>query len=282
MSFSQVLGLEQGRHAVALGTVAITGAAGNIGSVVRRALRDEVSRLTLLDRVPLEAEATHEVVHTVDLRDAAAVETALAGADAVLHLGGVPDEAPLGDLLDANVLGTHHVLEAARRASIPRVVLASSNRVAGFYPTAHRTTPQEPVRPDGLYGVSKAALEALGSLYADKFGVSVICLRIGSFEEVPSEPRHLATWLSPRDAVGFCRAALAAPLSTRFATVYAVSANTRRFWELPAESELAYTPLDNAEDHAADIATADLHADPEAPQAGSFASPEFTLRHLRP
>lgn len=277
-----VVEVEQGRRAVALGTVVVTGAAGNIGSVVRRALRSEVSRLVLLDRVPLQVEAANEVVHTVDLRDAAAVEAALAGADTVLHLGGLPDEAPLEHLLDANVLGTHHVLEAARRAAIPRVVLASSNRVTGFYPTAHRTGPQEPVRPDGLYGVSKAAIEALGQLYADKFDVSVICLRIGSFEEMPTEPRHLATWLSPRDAVGFCRAALTAPLSTRFATVYAVSANTRRFWELPAESELAYTPIDNAETHAPHITDADVPADPEAPQAGPYALPEFTLKHIRP
>ncbi|MFE6668879.1 NAD-dependent epimerase/dehydratase family protein [Streptomyces sp. NPDC057697] len=182
-------------------------------------------------------------------------------------------------------LGTHHVLEAARRAAIPRVVLvASSNRVSGFCPTAHRTGPQEPVRPDGLYGVSKAAIEALGRLYADKFDVSVICLRIGSFEEAPTESRHLATWLSPRDAVGFCRAALTAPLSTRFATAYAVSANTRRFWELPAESELACTPIDNAETHASHITDADVpaDADADAPQSGPYALPEFTLKHLRP
>ncbi|MDR6975060.1 uronate dehydrogenase [Streptomyces sp. 3330] len=265
-----------------LGTVVVTGAAGNIGSVVRRALRGEVGRMVLLDRVPLRAEAANEVVHTVDLRDADAVEAALTGADAVLHLGGLPDEAPLEQLLEANVLGTHHVLEAARRARIPRVVLAGSNRVTGFYPTAHRTDPRDPVRPDGMYGVSKAAVEALGRLYADKFGVSVICLRIGSFEEAPTEARHLATWLSPRDAVGFCRAALAAPLSTRFATVYAVSANTRRFWELPAATELAYTPVDDAETYASHLTDLDVPADPEAPQAGPYALPEVTLRHLRP
>ncbi|MYW03874.1 NAD(P)-dependent oxidoreductase [Streptomyces sp. SID3343] len=270
------------RCAVGLGTVVVTGAAGNIGSVVRRALRSEVSRLVLLDRVPLQVETANEEVHCVDLRDAAAVEAALAGAEAVLHLGGLPNEAPLDLLLDTNVLGTHHVLEAARRTAIPRVVLASSNRVSGFYPTAHRTGPQEPVRPDGLYGVSKAAIEALGRLYADKFDVSVICLRIGSFEEMPTESRHLATWLSPRDAVGFCRAALTAPLSTRFATAYAVSANARRFWELPAESELAYTPIDDAETYASHITDADVPADPEAPQAGPYALPEFTLKHIRP
>ncbi|MGW0882374.1 NAD-dependent epimerase/dehydratase family protein [Streptomyces sp. NPDC002671] len=265
-----------------LGAVALTGAAGNIGSVVRRELRREAARLILLDRAPLRPEADNEDVHTVDLRDEAAVESALAGADQIIHLGGVPDEAPLPDLLDANVLGTHHVLEAARRTGIERVVLASSNRATGFYPVGHRTAPHEPVRPDGLYGVSKAAIEALGQLYADKFGLSVICLRIGSFEPRPTEPRHLATWLSPRDAVGYIRAALTAPPSVRFATAYAVSANSRRFWELPDPAVLDYTPVDNAELHAADITGADLPADPAAPQAGPYALPEFTLRHLRP
>ncbi|MEU5116345.1 NAD(P)-dependent oxidoreductase [Streptomyces longwoodensis] len=266
---------------MSLGTVAVTGAAGTIGSVVREALRPDAARLVLLDRVPLRPEAGNEVVHTVDLRDAAAVESALAGADRVLHLGGVPDEAPLPDLLEANVLGTHHILEAARRTGIERVVLASSNRVTGFYPAGHLTGPREPVRPDGLYGVSKVAVEALGQLYADKFGLSVICLRIGSFEPAPTEPRHLATWLSPRDAIGFVRAALTAPSSTRFVTAYAVSANTRRFWELPDVTDLGYVPVDDAEVHAADV-PGDLPDDPAAVQAGPYAEPGFTLRHLRP
>ncbi|MFD4899423.1 NAD-dependent epimerase/dehydratase family protein [Streptomyces sp. NPDC058411] len=268
--------------AVSFGTVAVTGAAGVIGSVVREVLRGEAARLILLDRVPLRPEAENEETHTVDLRDVAAVESALAGADSVLHLGGMADEAPLPELLEANVLGTHHVLEAARRGGIGRVVLASSNRVTGFYSAGHLTGPQDPVRPDGLYGVSKAAVEALGRLYADKFGLSVICLRIGSFEMVPTEPRHLATWLSPRDAIGYFRAALAAPPSTRFAVAYAVSANTRRFWELPGPTEVGYAPVDDAEVHAADIPGADRSADPTAPQAGPYALPEFTLKHLRP
>ncbi|MEU5491477.1 NAD-dependent epimerase/dehydratase family protein [Streptomyces sp. NPDC053741] len=85
-----------------LGTVAVTGAAGNIGSVVRKALRGEAARVLLLDRAPLRPEADNENVHTVDLRDPAAVEAALAGVDQVLHLGGMPDEAPLADLLDAS------------------------------------------------------------------------------------------------------------------------------------------------------------------------------------
>ncbi|MGW4891802.1 NAD-dependent epimerase/dehydratase family protein [Kitasatospora sp. NPDC004240] len=268
-----------------LGTVAVTGAAGRIGSVLRGALRTEAERLILLDRVRLRPEGANEVTHVVDLLDPAAVEGALAGADAVVHLGGVPDEAPLPELLSANVLGTHHVLEAARRLGVGRVVLAGSNRVTGFHRVSSPTGPGAPVRPDGLYGVSKVAVEALGQLYADKFGLSVISLRIGSFEETPTERRHLATWLSHRDAVGFVRAALTAPAGAGFAAgftaAYAVSANTRRFWELPDADTLAYTPLDDAEAYAAGIPDGHLPLDPDGPQAGEYADPAFTLRHIR-
>ncbi|MDF2706186.1 MAG: NAD-dependent epimerase/dehydratase, partial [Nonomuraea muscovyensis] len=123
----------------------------------------------LVDRVGLAAQSPAEEVRQLDLRDAEAVTAALEGADAVVHLGGVPDEAPLPELLEGNVQGTHNVLEGARRQGVGRVVLASSNRLTGFYPVSTTITVEMPPRPDGLYGVSKVAVEALGRLYADKF-----------------------------------------------------------------------------------------------------------------
>jgi uronate dehydrogenase len=259
-------------------TVAITGAAGRIGSVLRTGLRDGVARLVLIDRVALTAQSQMEDVHQLDLRDADAVTAVLKDVDAVVHLGAIPDEAPLRDLLDGNVLGTHNVLEGARRQKVRRVVLASSNRVSGFYPVAETVTPEMPARPDGLYGVSKVAVEALGRLYADKFGLSVVCMRIGSFEDAPSERRHLSTWLSPRDGLGFVRAALTAP-DVRFATVYAVSANTRRFWDIDAGVDLGYVPVDDAEVFASRLPAAGGLAVSD-PQGGVYAGTEYTLRHL--
>jgi uronate dehydrogenase len=261
-----------------LGTVAVTGAAGRIGSAVRAGLRDEVSRLVLIDRVGLTAQSPTEDVHQLDLRDADAVTAVLQDVDAVVHLGGIPDEAPLPDLLDGNVRGTHNVLEGARRQGVRRVVLASSNHVSGFYPVVETVTPDMPARPDGLYGVSKVAVEALGRLYADKFCLSVVCLRIGSFEDAPTERRHLSTWLSPRDGLGFVRAALTAP-DVRFATLYAVSANTRRFWDIDAGADLGYVPVDDAE---AFVARLPADGDPVVsdPQGGAYATAEYTLRHI--
>ncbi|MFA1547018.1 NAD-dependent epimerase/dehydratase family protein [Actinomadura chokoriensis] len=261
-----------------LGTVVVTGAAGQIGSVVRAGLRGEAERLVLLDRVGLARQSPTEEVRQLDLRDAEAVTAALEGADAVVHLGGVPDEAPLSDLLDGNVRGTHNVLEGARRQGVGRVVLASSNRLTGFYPVSTTVTPEMPPRPDGLYGVSKVAVEALGRLYADKFNLSVVCLRIGSFEDVPTERRHLATWLSPRDCLGFVRAALTAS-DINFAAVYAVSANKRRFWDIEAGAALGYTPVDDAEVFAPRIPPEGDAAEHD-PQGGVYASPEYTLRYI--
>ncbi|SDR15299.1 NAD-dependent epimerase/dehydratase family protein [Thermostaphylospora chromogena] len=256
--------------------VILTGAAGRVGSVLREPLRQRLRRLVSVDRVPLTALGPDEEVHRAELTGVEDVVPLLDGADAVVHLAGVPDEAPLADLLEANVLGAHHVLEAARRTGTPRVVLASSNRLTGCYPAARTVSAEAPPRPDGLYGVSKVAVEALGRLYADKFGLQVVCLRIGSLEPEPSEPRHLATWLSPDDCVGFVWAALTQPGVT-FTAAYAVSANTRRFWEL--DDRLGYRPRDDAEAYAHRIPGAAGYFAGDRLQGGEYATADYTLRH---
>lgn len=255
---------------------AITGAAGSVGRHLRSALADTFDELILLDLNEIEDLAPNERALNVDLRDFVALREALAGVEGVIHLGGLADEADFHDLAEVNIVGTYHLLEAARLNSVRRVVYASSNRATGFYPTAHRVSPDEPVRPDGLYGVSKAATEALCRLYSDKFGLQISCLRIGSFEERPTTPRELHTWLSPDDCTAAFRAAIEAEYS--FVTFYAVSNNTHVWWDLTDGAAIGFEPVDNAESFAASIT-----GEPIEPQGGVFASPEFTLsrqRHL--
>ena len=100
--------------------------------------------------------------------------------------------------------------------------------------------------------MSKSFGESLGRLYADKYGLEVACLRIGTFEERPREARHLSTWLSHRDAVSLFAACLSAPL--RFEIVYGMSANTRSWWSGEAGARLGYHPQDDAEVFAAEVA----------------------------
>jgi uronate dehydrogenase len=248
--------------------VLLTGAAGGIGSRLRAPLREAVDELRLSDIAPLEAEADNETVHPADLADFAAVRAAADGVDAVVHLGGVPEEAPFEELAPANLVGCYHAYEAARLGGAERFVFASSNHATGFYPAEHRLVGNEPVRPDSLYGVSKVYGEALGRLYHDKFGMRVACLRIGSFQERPRDPRMLATWLSVPDAARLVLACLTSP-ELQFQVLYGVSANTRSWWAAAPGRRLGYEPQDDAEAFAEE-----LPGEVEGPQGGEFAARE--------
>lgn len=228
--------------------VLLTGAAGRIGSSLRAGLRDDLDELRLTDiRAPNPPATRPETFVEADLADANAVDRAVDGVEAVLHLGGVPSEAAFDELLRPNIVGTFNLFDAARRAGVHRVVYASSNHVTGFYPVEERLAGTEPPRPDGLYGVTKVFGEALARMYSDRFGLEAICVRIGSFGDRPTDVRHLQSWLSPADAVRLFRACLTAP-EIKFLTIYGASANSRSWWDLDeAARRLGYEPQDDAE-----------------------------------
>jgi uronate dehydrogenase len=232
--------------------VLITGAGGEIGRTLRTGLRGDYPVLRLLDAAPQEDAGAGEEVVTVDLNDRRATEAAMKDVDAVIHLAAIANEASFDEILSGNITTTHSVFEAARRAGVRRVVFASSNHVTGFYPRSETVTPDDPVRPDTFYGVSKAFGEALGRLYAEKYGLEVVCLRIGSFSNRPISVRQLSIWLSPRDCVQLVRCSLEAP-AVGFTVVYGVSANPRSWWRDDAAAALGYHPEDSAEDFADEI-----------------------------
>ena len=98
--------------------------------------------------------------------------------------------------------------------------------------------------------------KALGRYYSDAYGMSVICLRIGSYLAKPEVPRNLATWLSPRDMAQ--AASLAIETDIKFGIYYTISNNKRRYWDISsAQRELGYAPEDNAEDYASELEKAD-------------------------
>jgi nucleoside-diphosphate-sugar epimerase len=209
----------------------------------------------LLDLKELIAGPAEETV-VADLADAAAVEEAMRDADAVIHLGGHAKEAPFENVLRINVGGTHNVLEAARRNGVDRVVIASSFHAVGWL--GWRDEAELPAasapRPDSYYGWSKTAMESLGRLYADRFGLRVFCVRIGTCCPEPRIAKQLATWLSPDDAGRLVEACLSTP-EPGFHTVWGISANTRRWWSLAEGAAIGYHPKDDAEAYADTIAT---------------------------
>lgn len=232
--------------------VLVTGAAGRIGTVLRGGLPERGWSLRNLDVVQVTDERPGQEHLVADVTDLAAMTDTASGTTAIVHLAGIASESSWPAIREANIEGTYVALEAARRAGVRRVVLASSNHATGFTPRPASGLLREadaPPRPDTYYGVSKVAMEALGSLYVDRYGLDVVCLRIGSAFAEPTTTRHLSTWLSPADQVSLVDAALRAP-SPGFAVVWGVSANTRNWWDLTAARALGYEPADDAEVYA--------------------------------
>jgi uronate dehydrogenase len=251
--------------------VLITGAAGTIGRTLRQGLHGRVGALRLLDVARIGAPRPGEELVTADIRDREAVTAAMDRVDATIHLAGIPHEDSFDRILETNVAGTYNVYEAARKQGCPRVVFASSLHVTGFYDADERISPEMPVRPDSFYGVSKACGESLGHLYADKYGLQVVCVRIGTFAERPTTMRHLSTWLSPRDAVELFWRCLVAP-DTGFTVVYGTSATGRGWWDPGPVERLGYRPMDDAEAWAAQVSSAEAEAESgKGPQGGSYA-----------
>ncbi len=234
------------RHNGAARVVLITGASGFVGSILRSELARPDRTLRLVDIVgPADGPCRDEEFIQASVTDDEAMAKAMAGVDTVVHLGGLSGESRWDHVIDVNIRGTNAVFEAARCAGVRRVVYASSNHAVGYHEQHSGVEVPDGLtaRPDSFYGASKAFGEALGRLYHDRYGMSVVCLRIGSCFPRPSNPRMLETWLSPRDAGRLFEAALAAD---GYHLVWGVSANKHRQWSLDAARALGYDPVDDA------------------------------------
>ncbi|TFV64231.1 UNVERIFIED_ORG: NAD(P)-dependent oxidoreductase [Bacillus sp. AZ43] len=268
------------------GPVLVTGAAGRIGTVLRGGLPERGWAVRCLDIVPVADERPGEEQFVADATDLVAMVDAAQGASAVVHLAGISGESTWPAIRHANIDGTYCALEAARLAGVPRVVLASSNHATGYTPRPDGGLLREadaPHRPDTYYGVSKVAMEGLGSLYADRYGLDVVCLRIGSAFAEPTTTRQLSTWLSPADTVSLVHAALSAP-APGFAVVWGVSDNTRNWWDLTAARALGYDPQDDAEVYAEalieQLGEPDLADQVHRTVGGEYTTAEFDSEHF--
>ncbi|MGX9182160.1 NAD-dependent epimerase/dehydratase family protein [Mesorhizobium sp. BHbdii] len=224
----------------------VTGAGGALGSLLVRALRDRYEL-----RVTTREGRDDDLFDGLDVRyasltDLDTMEALCTGIDTVIHLGGRSLEDSWEEIRTSNVEGTYCVFEAARLKAVRRVVYASSHHVGGFLPRARITGATDELRPDSLYAVSKVFGEALGRLYADKHGLSVICQRIGVCRPAPPNHRSLWSWLSEPDFVHLTERCIEAE-DVHFHIVYGVSNNTRRQWDDAGARAIGFCPKDDAE-----------------------------------
>lgn len=247
--------------------VLITGAAGLIGRTLRAALRNRYALRLMYHNTIFPAVGEEEAV-IADIGDFQTVLRATKGTDAVVHLAlGQRKEWSDWESAHFNMVGTYHVFEAARLCGVGKIVFASTNHVTGFTETMMKDDesvlrpiedryagPETPPRPDSLYGVGKGFGEILARFYVDRYGMSIICLRIGSFRgrdpPGPLSGRVLSTWISNRDIAQLVELSLESELP--FGIFYGVSRNSRRYWDISnAQELLGYSPLDDAEQYAA-------------------------------
>ena len=260
-----------------MSVIVITGAAGLVGSMLRPRLARPGRTLRLLDLVPLTAGPGEEAIQA-SVTDLDAMTAAGQGAEAVIHLAGIPAEASRPRILETNINGGYGAFEAARRAGTPRVIFASSNHAVGFAPREAFPVPEYAFpAPDTYYGISKAATEALAAMYHYRYGLDAICVRILSCFPRPANVRMLSTWLSPDDAGRLFEACLTAE-RPGFRVIFGVSANTRGGWVSLAEARtLGYRPQDDAEAYAAEIIAEHGEPDPAADPVLRYLGGEFTL-----
>jgi NAD dependent epimerase/dehydratase len=172
--------------------VLVTGAAGFIGShLTERLVRDghqvrafvryngRDDRGNLAD-LPGDIEAAIDVERG-DLKDPGAVKRAVDGREWVFHLGALiaipySYQNPY-DVVQTNVLGTAHVLDACRASStLERVVLTSTSEVYGTAQTVP-IDESHPLQGQSPYAATKIGADALGESYHRAFGLPVTILR---------------------------------------------------------------------------------------------------------
>ncbi len=238
--------------------VLITGSSGLIGGILWKGLEDRYDLCGMDLHVDPGARRTYQADITKP-EEVDAVFERISGLEYVIHLAGDPRvDADWDSAFHNNIGGTKNVYSSAQRWGVKRVVYASSNHATGAYegfpPSLHMqreaglVSVRDPVRPDGFYGVSKIAGEAIARMYFELYGLQSVCLRIGSVvkgDDPAPDPRYKSTGLSHRDLVQLVKRSLRADVG--FGIYYGVSNNRGRFWDISdAERDLGYHPEDDA------------------------------------
>jgi uronate dehydrogenase len=256
----------------------ITGGAGRIGRKLRKEMADQAALIRTFDRIAAADLGPNEESIVGDLSDMPALEAAMQGIDGVIHLAAIPNEQAWEVMLQTNIIGTWNVYEAAFRAGVKRVVFGSSNHAVGFYPRGQRLDASVPCRPDSRYGLSKCWGEDVGSLYADKYGVKSLHIRIGNALGPPTSLRTMAIWISERDLAQLVMIGLTHP-DVHNTIVYGVSDNAAGWYDNSAAHALGYRPLDRSEAHIESARAGDALQATDAVgryyQGGLFCSIEY-------
>jgi nucleoside-diphosphate-sugar epimerase len=246
--------------------VLVTGASGLIGQLVITRLADRYA-FSGLSRRPVDGIPFTQA----SITDLDAVRRASAGVDMVLHLAAETEDHDDWDKVVSTTMGgCLNAFRAAQEAGVTRVVFASAgstmlgyeldkdapygdlaaNRIDRLPPGTRAVMHTDPPRPADFYSVGKLFGEHCGRLFSDRYGMSVLVIRVGAVlpGDRPTLVRELPGYLSHRDLVGIIDRCLSAPMTLRFDIFQAVSNNARRWRDIDhARRVLGWEPLDSSD-----------------------------------
>ena len=184
--------------------ILITGAGGRVGSIICPEL-SELYDLRFFDTKKLKSTKNEEIF-IGNILDIKSLQSAMEDIDVVIHLAAISDEDDfVNKILPINIQGTYNVLESAKNSKVKKVILASTMQTIWNYPNNKVITTNMPSRPFNIYACSKLFGENLGRYYSEKFGISVICLRIGYMlpygHEWLEDSEKKKSWISPKDLI---------------------------------------------------------------------------------
>lgn len=236
--------------------VLVTGSAGRLGQASVHGLLKAGCRVRGLDRIA-SPNVTEGLIG--NLRDTALLTQATAGVHAIVHLAATPDDGDAPnffeeELVPNNVVGLHHLMEAARESGVKRLVLASSGQVnwQQQYSGEVPIRAEDPITPRHWYAATKVFMESAGFSFAKNFGMTVIAVRLGwcprrgQAAEIAKNATAQDLYLSPGDAGRFFTRAALADIPQGFHVLYAASRPLRKpiFDLKPAMKLLTWEPLD--------------------------------------
>jgi uronate dehydrogenase len=223
--------------------VLVTGSAGTVGLPLCDELARRGHEVRGLDRRATPGLADAAVA---DIADAAAVRDAVRGVDAVVHLAAQPHDVPFPELIGPNVVGLYNVLAAARDERVRRLVVASSMMVVSGWKDVKRPAGVADRAPVNHYSLTKLWAEEMAELYARRFGVSTVVVRLGWMVRNLDEARHMRKlgiydcYVSRADGAR-CFAAAVEVAGVEFEIVYAASIGGERVFDMePARRLLGY------------------------------------------
>lgn len=221
--------------------VLITGAAGNIGNILVRGMKNR-HEIHGLDRIPMTDLNGNGTVG--DIADFDTVLKATKGMDAVIHLAGGQYEWE--NCLN-NIDGTYKLLEAARQNGVRRIAFASRAGVlpAEAYPRSQKRTINMIPLPNSFYSLTKVFGESLGWMYHASYGMEFIAVRIGNCHPDRPGVEH-PHQLSHGDAVRVFEQAVTYPWA-KFELVFGVSDSNWPLYDIShGRQAIGYNPLDKS------------------------------------